>query len=188
MRSVSRRRSTPDGVAGHRRLRAAPSHANVSIVESSHASLSRVGIGVYIHAGRVTHVRVRPAEAGQPQHRARTVAGAHHPRRPLGAITLSVQRAATGHSIPRSRGMRSAVAEIPRFWRNPAASVRRWRWSRRYPRPTDFDRMTAEEFDAYVRDIGFDARVTEALAESNELAGQADSNANVGRRKGTPSA
>jgi len=48
--------------------------------------------------------------------------------------------------------------------------------------------MTAEEFDAYVRDIGFDARVTEALAESNELAGQADSNANVGRRKGTPSA
>lgn len=133
-------------------------------------------------------MRVRPAEAGQPQHRARNVAGAHQPRRPLGAITLSVQRAATEHSTPRSRSLRSAVAELPRFWRNPAASVRRWRWSRRYPRPTDFDRMSEREFDAYVGDIGLDARITEALAESNELVGQADSNANVGRRKGTPSA
>jgi hypothetical protein len=110
------------------------------------------------------------------------------PQRPWGASTLSVQPAATGHSIPRSRGLRSALAEVPRFWRNPAAAVRRWRWAHRYPRPTDFDKMAAGEFDAYVRDTGFDARITAALAESNELVGQADTNANVGRREGTPTA
>lgn len=141
----------------------------------------------YICAGRATYVRVRPAEAGSPASRAASSL-VHETPSGLGSEHLSVQPAATGHSIPRSRGLRSALAEVPRFWRNPAAAVRRWRWAHRYPRPTDFDRMAAGEFDAYVRDIGFDARITAALAESNELVGQADTNANVGRREGTPTA
>lgn len=36
---------------------------------------------------------------------------------------------------------------------------------RRWPRPTDFDRMSPAEFDAYTKRIGLDARISEALAE-----------------------
>ena len=50
-------------------------------------------------------------------------------------------------------------------WRHPRSAVRRWRDARRWPRPQDFERMTGEEFDAYVKRIGFDARIKAALAE-----------------------
>jgi hypothetical protein len=43
----------------------------------------------------------------------------------------------------------------------------------RVPTPQDFDRMSAGEFDAYVRDIGFDARIKAALAESDPSGVQA---------------
>ena len=33
------------------------------------------------------------------------------------------------------------------------------------PAPGDFERMTSAEFEAYVRDIGFDAQIKAALAE-----------------------
>jgi hypothetical protein len=81
---------------------------------------------------------------------------------------MSLPRPITGHSIPRERP--SIVRLIQRvglvgFWRHPFATVRRWRASRRWPRPEDFDRMSSQEFDAYVEKIGFDARIKAALAE-----------------------
>lgn len=58
-------------------------------------------------------------------------------------------------------GLRAAVDA----WRHPRSTVRRWRQARKWPRPTDFDRMSPAEFDAYIKRIGFDARITAALAE-----------------------
>ena len=50
-------------------------------------------------------------------------------------------------------------------WLHPRSTVQRWREARRWPRPDDFERMGSAKFDAYIEKIGFDARITTALAE-----------------------
>jgi len=44
--------------------------------------------------------------------------------------------------------------------------ARRWfKYRGRWPMPEDFDRMTPEQFDRYIRSIGFDERAAAAKAE-----------------------
>lgn len=97
---------------------------------------------------------------------------------------MSVQRTATGHSIRPSRSRFAVLAELPRFWRHPLAAVRRWRWSHRYPRPADLDRMDDEAFEVYLHDIGFDTRITAAIAESDALVRETDPDQSVRSSEG----
>ena len=59
----------------------------------------------------------------------------------------------------------SAWLSIPlALLRDARGSLRRWRIARRgWPTPVDVDRMSEQEFDAYLRRIGFDARIEAAL-------------------------
>ena len=72
------------------------------------------------------------------------------------------------------------------FWRHPVATVRRWRWEHRFPRPTDFDNMTPVEFETYIRDIGFDAQIAAALAESDAIVEQTRSDGHIPVGQGGP--
>ena len=71
--------------------------------------------------------------------------------------------------------VRRLALGIAGFWKDPVATTKRWRWTRRYPRPRDFDRMAPDDFDAYLHTIGFDVRIAAAVAESEDLAGPARS-------------
>jgi hypothetical protein len=95
----------------------------------------------------------------------------------------SAQHPIAGVVSPRRRF--GVIGELPRFWRNPIATIRRWRWGHRYPRPSDFDKMSAGEFDAYLHDIGFDARIAAAVAESDEVVRQAGADADVRQGEGS---
>jgi hypothetical protein len=65
------------------------------------------------------------------------------------------------------------------FWRHPRATVRRWRMTRRWPTPSDFDRMSPREFEDYVQAIGLDARIRAALTEPEPGATQAEIDAGI---------
>lgn len=72
-----------------------------------------------------------------------------------------VSRSGRSHPVP----VRPRLRVIFDAWRHPRSTVRRWREARRWPRPEDFDRMSGQDFDAYVQRIGFDARITAALVD-----------------------
>ena len=62
--------------------------------------------------------------------------------------------------------LRSIGLSIPRrYWRLSSDLWRQARLRRRWPRPEHFARMTPEQFESYVRSIGFDIEIREALAE-----------------------
>jgi hypothetical protein len=91
---------------------------------------------------------------------------------------MSQPRTVIGHSIPGPRQRRRGAFLLD-FWRHPVVTVRRWRFERRAPRPEDFDRMNVQDFETYVRDIGFDARIKAALAEADASAVQPDADERV---------
>jgi hypothetical protein len=50
--------------------------------------------------------------------------------------------------------------------RHLPTTARRWfKYRGRWPMPEDFDRMSPEHFDRYIRSIGFDERAVAAMAE-----------------------
>ena len=55
------------------------------------------------------------------------------------------------------------------YWRLSSDLVREARLRRRWPRPEHFARMTPEQFESYVRSIGFDVEVRKAVAEYKAL-------------------
>ena len=55
------------------------------------------------------------------------------------------------------------------YWRLSSDLVRQARLRRRWPRPEHFARMTPEQFESYIRSIGFDVEAREALAEYEAL-------------------
>jgi hypothetical protein len=62
--------------------------------------------------------------------------------------------------------LRSIGLSIPRrYWRLSSDLWRQARLRRRWPRPEHFARMTPEQFESYVRSIGLDLEVRDALAE-----------------------
>lgn len=66
--------------------------------------------------------------------------------------------------------LRSIGLSIPRwYWRLSSDLVRQARLRRRRPRPEHFARMTPRQFESYVRSIGLDIEVREALAEYEAL-------------------
>ena len=57
------------------------------------------------------------------------------------------------------------------FWRHPRKALRRWTMARRgWPKVADVDEMSRQEFEAYVRHIGFDDRIKAAIANSDARA------------------
>jgi len=64
-------------------------------------------------------------------------------------------------SLMRSMGLLSPR----RYWRLSSDLVRQVRLRRRWPRPEHFVRMKPAQVESYVRSIGFDQEVRDALAE-----------------------
>jgi hypothetical protein len=89
-------------------------------------------------------------------------------------------------SLPARRAVPPRLRIAFEFWFHPRSTVRRWRASRRWPRPKDFDRMSPQAFDAYVERIGFDARIKAALAEPEASDVPADRDEGVPTRAGVP--
>jgi len=58
-----------------------------------------------------------------------------------------------------------SLAILRWYWWRDSDLVRQAQLRRRWPRPEHFARMTPGEFESYVRSIGFDIDVREALAE-----------------------
>lgn len=52
-----------------------------------------------------------------------------------------------------------------RYWRLTSGLIREARLRRRWPRPDHFARMTPAQVESYVRSIGFDREVRDAIAE-----------------------
>lgn len=66
--------------------------------------------------------------------------------------------------------LRSIGLSIPRwYWRLSSDLVRQARLRRRWSPPEHFARMTPRQFESYVRSIGLDIEVREALAEYEAL-------------------
>lgn len=62
--------------------------------------------------------------------------------------------------------LRSLGRSIPRsYLRVSSDLIRRIRLYRRWPRPEHFARMSPAQVESYVRSIGFDQEVREAVAE-----------------------
>lgn len=103
---------------------------------------------------------------------------------PDGASSMLIRRASVVGSLVAAAAAR--VRGVADALRHPRSTVRRWRQARRWPRPEDFDRMSPEEFDAYVKRIGFDARIRAALAEPEADDVPADRNRGVPTSAGVP--
>jgi len=83
--------------------------------------------------------------------------------------------------------LRSIGLSIPRwYWRLSSDLVRQVRLRRRWPRPEHFARMTPEQFESYVRSIGFDLEAREALAEYEGGSHQARLGSGVEASEGGP--
>lgn len=62
--------------------------------------------------------------------------------------------------------LRSLGRSIPRSYvRISSDLIRRIRLRGRWPRPDHFDRMSPDQIESYIRSIGFDDDIREALAE-----------------------
>ena len=62
--------------------------------------------------------------------------------------------------------IRAIGLAVPRrYWRRMSYLARQVRLRRRWPRPDHFARMTPAQVESYVRSIGFDREVRDALAE-----------------------
>ena len=123
-------------------------------------------------------MRMWPSEIESPRLEASLV---HERPSDLRKAIMSYLRA-LGHSLPGGRSRISAIIHGLRpvdFWRHPIATVRRWKWAHRSPTPADFDQMASSEFEAYIRDIGFDAHVSAAMAESESIVKQARSDGQI---------
>lgn len=83
--------------------------------------------------------------------------------------------------LSRTGGLLRAGSPLS-FWRHPKKTLRRWIMALRgWPKPADLDEMSRQEFDAYVRHIGFDDRIKRAVANSDASAEtEADSRVRVG--------
>lgn len=82
--------------------------------------------------------------------------------------------------------VRRGVRRPLRFWRHPLSAIRGLLRRGRYPTPEQIDQMTPHDFDTYVRDIGFDARIRSAVAESNARGISADPDPGVSVGSGRP--
>jgi hypothetical protein len=60
----------------------------------------------------------------------------------------------------------AGVADLVGFWRHPRRVTRKWRFSRRWPRPNELERLSPLQFEEFLRDIGFDRRITAALTDA----------------------
>lgn len=62
--------------------------------------------------------------------------------------------------------IRAIGLAVPRrYWRLTSGLIHQARLRRRWPRPDHFARMTSAQVESYVRSIGFDRQVRDALAE-----------------------
>lgn len=83
--------------------------------------------------------------------------------------------------------LRSLGRSIPRSYvRISSDLIRRIRLRRRWPRPEHFDRMSPEQIESYIRSIGFDEDVREALAEYDGRSHQARQGPSVPKADGGP--
>ena len=83
--------------------------------------------------------------------------------------------------------LRSLGRSIPRSYvRISSDLIRRIRLRRRWPRPEHFARMSPAQIESYIRSIGFDQDVREALAEYEGGANQTRLDSGVPITQGGP--
>ena len=63
------------------------------------------------------------------------------------------------------------ASDLLGLWRHPKRTMRPWAMVRRgWPKPADVEEMSPQEFDAYLRHIGFEDRIAAAVANANARA------------------
>jgi hypothetical protein len=88
---------------------------------------------------------------------------------------------------PRMSQLRAIGLSLPRrYWRLQSDLIRRIRLRRRWPRPEHFARMSPAQIESYIRSIGFDQDVRDALAEYEGGSNQARLGSGVPNAQGGP--
>ena len=89
------------------------------------------------------------------------ISASESPMRYRERLSRKASRSSQWHSI--------GLSILRWYWRLASDLVRQARLRRRWPRPEHFARMTPEQFESYIRSIGFDVEAREAQAEYEAL-------------------